>query len=72
MTFECQFWDPDTGEERVVLVRLTDAEVASAQRDPPNAEVMKAAFALRHAYREVPKGFRHVPFGQSEKRETMQ
>jgi hypothetical protein len=62
MRFNCDFQNPNTGECRTVPVALTAEQVRSVQaiRAAGDAGLLAAAYALNHAYREVPKGFLHT------------
>jgi hypothetical protein len=59
MRFEIDFCDPDVDDWRTVIVTLSEREVAAAQA-ARDVDLYAMAYALRHAYREVPKGYRHV------------
>jgi hypothetical protein len=63
MRFTCQFEHKDTGERKAVVAALSSAEVSSINAirvGGDDAELFAEAFALKHAYREVPDGFLHV------------
>jgi len=60
MRFNCEFEHLDTGECKTVLSSLSPGEVKSIKALMENADVVAAAMALRHAYAEVPNGFRHT------------
>lgn len=51
------FQHPKTGEQKIIPVELTDEEIKKSG----GVELYQHAYALRHAYRTVPDGFRHVP-----------
>jgi hypothetical protein len=55
MRFECPFAN-SSGDELVVPVELSADEVENAG----GVELYLHAFALRHAYKLVPPGFRHI------------
>ncbi len=58
MKFACVlFQHPVTGEQKIVPVELTAEEIKKAG----GRELFEHAYALRHAYRTAPEGFRHVP-----------
>lgn len=59
--YRCEF-ENGAGDHRTVTVDLSSGEVDNARRhaDP---ELVAKAFALRHAYRDAPKGFRHIAGG---------
>jgi hypothetical protein len=58
--FTCEFEHEHTGEHRTVPVALSAMEVRSLRDLTRDAEVIAEAMALRHAYAEVPNGFRHT------------
>jgi hypothetical protein len=60
MRFACNFQHPGTGERKTVPVALTAEQVASVEAGGADATVLAMAYALNHAYREVPKGFLHT------------
>jgi hypothetical protein len=67
MKFEIDFGNPATGKMRTITVALTATEIAEVSRfrtkggaDP---EIVARAMALRHAYKKVPEGFRHMRDG---------
>jgi hypothetical protein len=59
--YSCEFGN-GAGDDRTITVDLASHEVDSARRhaDP---ELAAKAFALRHAYQEMPDGFRHLAGG---------
>lgn len=65
MKFTCHFLNPDTDERRTIIASLTPAECWSIEslrkhKGTETAEVHAEAHALRHAYAELPDGFRHL------------
>ncbi len=60
MKFSCNFQHRDTGECKTVPVALTAEQVKSVQAAAGDAVLLAEAYALSHAYREVPKGFLHT------------
>lgn len=60
MRFSCEFEHRDTGEHRTVPVALTAEQVNSVNAAAGDAALLAMAYALNHAYREVPKGFLHT------------
>jgi hypothetical protein len=65
MRFECSFNDPSTGECKAIVISLSAKEVESITslrkvKGTETADVTALAYALRHAYREVPRGFLHT------------
>jgi len=65
MRFTCNFLNPDTDERKSIVAALSAAECRSIDslrkhKGGETAEVHAQAYALRHAYSEVPDGFRHV------------
>ena len=62
MRFNCSFQHRDTGECKTVPVALTAEQVKSVEAISAagDAAVLAEAYALNHAYREVPKGFLHT------------
>jgi hypothetical protein len=66
MKFSCNFHNPKTDERKTIVVSLNDAERESVEslrkhKGTETADLIAQAHALRHAYREVPKGdFHHV------------
>ncbi len=66
MKFSCNFHNPKTDERKTIVVSLSDIERKSVEslrkhKGTDAADLIAAAHALRHAYREVPKGdFHHV------------
>ena len=60
MRFSCSFQHPATGEHRTVPVALTAEQVKSVEAGGADATVLAMAYALNHAYREVPHGFLHT------------
>lgn len=63
MKFKTEFENADTGECKTITAALTAAEVRAVQklREDAHAEadLHAQAYALRHAYNEVPNGFLH-------------
>jgi hypothetical protein len=59
MRFECDFEHRDTGEHRTISVTLTADEVEMSEA-APEPELYAMAYALRHAYGEMPEGFLHT------------
>ena len=52
--------------DHAALVELTAAEIEKTgahAHKPGGSELIRLAYALRHAYRAVPPGFLHVPGG---------
>jgi hypothetical protein len=66
MRFNINFVNPKTDERKSIVVKLTDKECASVEslrkhKGTDTAGITAAAYALRHAYREVcPLTFSHV------------
>lgn len=63
MRFTCQFEHKDTGEQKAVVVALSAEEISSIdaiRAGGDDTELFAEAFALKHAYREVPDGFLHA------------
>jgi hypothetical protein len=61
MRFSCEFEHPRTGEHKTVPVALTAEQIKSVEAiGASDATVLAMAYALNHAYREVPKGFLHT------------
>jgi hypothetical protein len=60
MNFNCEFEHLDTGESKTIVSTLSTEEVQSVEALTKDAEVIAMAMALRHAYAEVPIGFRHT------------
>jgi hypothetical protein len=61
--YSCEFINPATDERVSVIAHLTDAEIGSVERlraGHGNADLFARAYALRHAYTKVPKGFLHL------------
>ena len=59
MRFNCDFEDPRTGECKTVVAALSAEEVRSVESLTAHADMPAEAYALRHAYSDVPKGFLH-------------
>jgi hypothetical protein len=60
MRFSCEFEHRKTGERKTIMATLTAEEVRCVQGLTEHAEINAMAFALKHAYAEVPKGFLHT------------
>jgi hypothetical protein len=65
MRFNCHFLNPDTDERKTIVASLNEAERKSIEslrkhKGTDTADVTAEAMALRHAYAEVPDGFRHT------------
>jgi hypothetical protein len=63
MKFSCNFLNPDTDERKIIPVSLSAREVESVEAiraAGKDGNVYAQAYALRHAYREVPTGFLHT------------
>jgi hypothetical protein len=61
MRFSCEFEHRDTGEHKTIPVALTAEQVRSVEAiRGGDAALLAMAYALNHAYREVPKGFLHT------------
>ena len=63
MKFSCSFINPDTDERKSIPVSLTAQEVKSVEAVRAvgkDGDLYAQAYALRHAYRDVPKGFLHT------------
>lgn len=65
MKFNCSFLNPKTDERKTIVASLNDAECKSVEslrkhKGTETADVTAQAYALRHAYRELPTGFHHV------------
>jgi hypothetical protein len=58
--FTCDFENPATGEKRVIEVVLPPDELERAGGN----ELHALAYALRRAYRDVPRGFLHTRIEQ--------
>jgi hypothetical protein len=56
MKYTCDFVHPKTRERRTIVVTLNETEVAELEQQPA---VVGEAYALRHAYRDMPRGFLH-------------
>jgi hypothetical protein len=65
--FEVDFVNPNTGEQKIVTVTLSEDEVqkAALAHDP---DLYRRTYAMRHAFRENPwlseKGFVQIAHGQ--------
>jgi hypothetical protein len=62
MKFNCPFSNPDTGEHKTIPVALTAQQVRSVEAVRAlgkDGTVYARAYALQHAYREVPRDFVH-------------
>jgi hypothetical protein len=60
--FSCNFQNYDTGECKTIPVALTAQQVKSVEAVAASGKdglLYAQAYALQHAYREVPKGFIH-------------
>jgi hypothetical protein len=53
MKYVCTFEHPKTHQRRQVIVDVPPSEIAE------HPELVRQAYALRRAYREVPRGFLH-------------
>lgn len=60
MRFSCEFEHLATGECKTIVSVLRAEEVQSVKALTKDAELIAMAMALRHAYTEVPNGFRHT------------
>jgi hypothetical protein len=60
MRYNCCFEHKDSGACKSVVAALTAEEVRSVESLTENADIVAMAYALRHAYREVPQGFLHT------------
>ncbi len=60
MRFNCNFQHRGTGECKTIPVVLTAEQVRSVQATAGDAVLLAEAYALKHAYREAPKGFLHT------------
>jgi hypothetical protein len=65
MRLKCEFRHPQTDDEKEIVVTLNGAERQSVEslrkhKGTETADLHAQAYALRHAYREVPEGFRHT------------
>jgi hypothetical protein len=65
MKFNCSFLNPDTDERKTIVASLNDVECKSVEslrkhKGTETADIHAQAYALRHAYRELPKGFQHI------------
>jgi hypothetical protein len=56
MKYTCTFLHPKTRERRTIVVELNKTEVAALEQ---KHAVVGEAYALRHAYRDMPRGFLH-------------
>ena len=68
MRFTCAFVDPDRRAEEIeIAVELTPDEcriIRMLHREKaPSAQLTTEAYALKHAYQQAPKGYRHVQNG---------
>ena len=59
--YSCEF-ENGAGDNRTITVDLDPHEVTSA-RGHADPDLAAKAFALRHAYREMPDGFKHLAGG---------
>jgi len=62
--FSCEFENQDTGECKTIVASLSFAECQSIEslrkhQGSETADLTAEAYALRKAYSEVPRGFRH-------------
>lgn len=67
MKYSCEFISLATNSRISVIAQLTDAEIASVERlraGNGDADLFARAYALRHAYAKVPRGFLHVSNSQ--------
>jgi hypothetical protein len=63
MRYSCSFQHRDTGECKIIPVALTAEQVRSIEAiraRGDDAVLFAEAYALQHAYREVPAGFLHT------------
>jgi hypothetical protein len=60
MRFNCEFEHRNTGERKTVIAALSAEEVRAVESLTEHVEVKAMAYALRHAYAEVPTGFLHL------------
>ncbi|OAF17854.1 hypothetical protein [Bradyrhizobium neotropicale] len=65
MRYSCHFLHEASDERRTIIAALTLAECLSVDslrkhKGATTADTVAAAYALRHAYAELPKGFLHV------------
>jgi hypothetical protein len=65
MRFTCHFLNSATDERKTIVVPLTAAECRSVEslrkhKGSETADVHAEAYALRHAYADLPDGFRHI------------
>ena len=56
MKYVCDFVHPKTRERRTIVVTLNETEGAAAEHQQA---VVGEAYALRHAYHALPRGFLH-------------
>ena len=57
MKYTCDFVHPKTRERRTIIVTLDNFEIAAVEAQDA---VIGMAYALRRAYRDMPRGFRHA------------
>jgi hypothetical protein len=65
MRLKCEFRHLKTDDEKEIVVSLSGAECQSVEslrkhKGTETADLHAQAYALRHAYREVPDGFLHT------------
>ena len=65
MKFACKFCNADTDESRTIIAALSAREVESVDalaraKGTETSNAVALEYALRAAYREVPKGFVHL------------
>ncbi|WP_038970250.1 hypothetical protein [Bradyrhizobium genomosp. III] len=63
MKYRCCFLNRNTDEQKIVVASLSAAEVKSFENmraaADSAADIHAEAYALRHAYADVPEGFIH-------------
>ncbi|MCP2125791.1 hypothetical protein [Bradyrhizobium ottawaense] len=63
MKYRCCFLNRDTDEQKIIVASLSAAEVKSIENmraaADSAADIHAEAYALRHAYADVPEGFIH-------------
>jgi hypothetical protein len=60
MRFSCEFEHRSTGESKTIVSALSAAEVEWVKALSKDADVIAEAYALRHAYAELPAGWCHT------------
>lgn len=63
MKFICDFISPATDSRMSVIVQLSENEIESVERlraRNGDADLICRAYALKHGYAQVPKGFMHL------------